>query len=97
MFLLLAFTCLRHSRQDLYSGGDGMHVRTDRVSVHTLLIIITAFKAANRDFLPSPHSASNRLQHVRLSGPGAIVCIERLARANVSCCMPRGTKGQLSC
>ena len=52
------------------------------------LFIIIAFKAAIRDFLQSPHSAANCLQHVRSSGPGAIVCkhvqhIERLSRASV--------------
>ena len=33
-----------------------------------------AFKGAIRDFLQSPHSAANCLQHTRSSGPGAIVC-----------------------
>ena len=38
------------------------------------LIIIIKFKGAIRDFLRSPHSAENCLQHVRSSGPGVIVC-----------------------
>ena len=42
-----------------------------------------------------------RLQYVLLSGPGAIVCKSRathrtLITCNMSCCVPRGTKGQLS-
>ena len=41
---------------------------------HQHVIIIIAFKGAIRDFLQSPHSAANCLQHVRSSGPGAIVC-----------------------
>ena len=39
-----------------------------------IIIIIIAFKGTIRDFLQSPHSAANCLQHVRSSGPGAIVC-----------------------
>ena len=39
-----------------------------------LMIIIIAFKGAIRDFLQSPHSAANCLQHIRSSGPSAIVC-----------------------
>ena len=45
-----------------------------------LIIIIIAFKGAipsMRDFLQSPHSAVNCLQHVRSSGLGAIVCKSR--------------------
>ena len=62
---------------------------------------IIAFKGAMGDFLQSPHCAANRLQHVRSSGSGAIVCTSRathlaLITCNMSCCVPRGTKGQLS-
>ena len=39
-----------------------------------IIIIVIAFKGAIRDYLQSPHSAANCLQHVRLSGPGAVVC-----------------------
>ena len=39
-----------------------------------IIIIIIAFKGGIRDFLQSPHSAANCLQHVRSSGPGAIMC-----------------------
>ena len=42
-----------------------------------IIIIIIAFKGAIRDFLQSPHSAANCLQHARSSGPGAIVCKSR--------------------
>ena len=36
-----------------------------------------ALKGVIQDFLQSPHSAANCLQHVRSSGPGAIVCKSR--------------------
>ena len=39
-----------------------------------LLIIIIALKGTIRYFLQSPQCAANRLQHVRSSGPGAIMC-----------------------
>ena len=56
-------------------------------------------KGATRDFLQSPHCASNRVQHVRSSGPGAIVFTSRAShRALIVCNMsynvPRGTQGQ---
>ena len=55
----------------------------------------------NSRFLQSPHCAANCLHHVRSSGPGAIVCKSRathraLITCNMSCYVPRGTKGQLS-
>ena len=37
VFLLPAFTCLGHERQDLLSPCDGMHVYTDKTSVYTLI------------------------------------------------------------
>ena len=49
-----------------------------------IVIIIIALKGAIRDFLQSPHCAANRLQHVRSSGPGAIVCKSRATR-RVTC------------
>ena len=66
-----------------------------------IMIIIVAFKGANRDFLQSPHCAANRVQHVRSSGPGTVVCKSRathrsLTTCNMSCYVPRGTKTQLS-
>ena len=42
-----------------------------------IIIIIIAFKGTIRDFLQSPHSAANCLQHARSSGPGAIMCKSR--------------------
>ena len=42
-----------------------------------IIIVIIAFKGSIRDFLQSPHSATNCLQHVRSSGPAAIVCKSR--------------------
>ena len=38
------------------------------------IIIIIALKGVIRDFLQSPHCTANPLQHVRSSGPGAIMC-----------------------
>ena len=50
------------------------------------IVIIIAFKGAIRDFLQSLHGAANRLQHVRSSGPGAIVCKPRAThRALITC------------
>ena len=51
-----------------------------------IIIIIIAFKGAIRDFLQSPHSAANCLQHVRSSGPSATVCKSRAThRALITC------------
>ena len=51
-----------------------------------IIIIIITFKGAIRDFLQSPHSAANCLQHARSSGPGAIVCKSRAThRALITC------------
>ena len=63
-----------------------------------LIILIISFKGAISDFLQSPHCVVNHLQHVCSSGPGAIVCKSRathraLITCNMSCYMPRGTKG----
>ena len=58
---------------------------------------LVAFKSAIEDFLQqSPHCAANRLQHIRSSGPGAVVCKSRathraLITCNMSCYVPRGT------
>ena len=51
-----------------------------------LIIIIIAFKGAIRDFLQSPHSAANCLQHVRSSGLGATVCKSRAAHEALIWC-----------
>ena len=47
---------------------------THALCLMIIIIIIIALKDTIRDFLQSPHCAANRLQQVRLSGPGAIVC-----------------------
>ena len=51
------------------------------IIVTIMIIIIIALKGTIRDFLQSPHCATNRLQHARSSGPGAIVCKSRASRA----------------
>ena len=63
-------------------------------------IIIIVFRGAIRDFSQFPHSAANCLQHVRSSGSDAtcvqITCNTSSAyHVQVSCYVPRGTKGQL--
>ena len=57
-----------------------------------VIVILMAFKGAHRDF--------DHL-HVRSSSPGAIVFKSRAAHlalftCNMSCCVPRCTKGKLS-
>ena len=50
------------------------------------IIIIIQFKGAIQDFLQSPHSAVNCLQHARSSGPGTSVCKSRATyRALITC------------
>ena len=57
-----------------------------------IILIIIAFKGAIRDFLQSPHSAANCLQHVRSSGLGAIVSKSRAThRMLITCVMLRAT------
>ena len=58
-------------------------------------------KSHSKAQLQSPHCTMNCLQHVRSSGPGAIVCNSRathraLITCNMSCYVARGSKGQLS-
>ena len=56
------------------------------IMIIIIIIIIIAFKGAIQDFLQSPHSAANRHQHVRSSGPGVIVCKSRAThRALITC------------
>ena len=51
-----------------------------------IIIIIITLKGTIRDCLQSPHCAANCLQHVRSSGPGAIVCKSRAThRALITC------------
>ena len=52
----------------------------------SVMIIIIAFRGAIRDFLQSPHSAVNCLQHVRSSGLGAIVCKSRATHRTLITC-----------
>ena len=58
-----------------------------------IIKIIIALKGAIPDFLQSPHCATNRLQHVRSSDPGAIVCKSRATtrRTLITCNMSRAT------
>ena len=61
-----------------------------------------ALKGAIQDFLQSPHCTANHLQHLRWSGPGAIVSKSRaphwvLIMCYMSCYIPCGKKRQLSC
>ena len=56
-----------------------------------MMIIISAFKGAIRDFLQSPHSAANHLQHVNSSGQAQsranlVQHIERLSHESVMLC-----------
>ena len=83
--------------QDIVRGE-----KCGKLIIIIIIIIIIAFKGAIQDFLQSPHSAANCLQHARSSGPGAIMCKSRathraLITCNMSCYVPLGTKGQLSC
>ena len=70
------------------------------VVVSTLINNNNRTERRNLRFLRSPHCAANHLQHVRLSGPGAIICKScathrALIMCNMSCCVPHGKKGQL--
>ena len=56
------------------------------ITIIIIIIIIIAFKGAIRDFLQSPHSAANCLQHVRSSGPGAIVYKSRATHLALFTC-----------
>ena len=59
---------------------------TEIIIIIIIIIIIVSFKGAIRDLLQSPHSAANCLQHVRSSGPGAVVCKSRAThRALITC------------
>ena len=69
----------------LFCPGKTIIIITTTIII-IIMIIIIAFKGAIRDFLQSPHSATNCLQHVRSSGPGAIVCKSRAThRALITC------------
>ena len=89
----------------LDSGKQSQGVTNIVIIIIIIIIIkikIIAYKGAIRDFLQSPHCAVNRLQRVCSSGPGAIVCKscathQALITCNISCDVPLGTTGQLSC
>ena len=58
-------------------------------------------KRRNSRFLQSRHCTANKLQHIRSSSPGAIMCKSHPAQralitCNMLCYVPCGTKGQLS-
>ena len=55
-------------------------------SMIIIIIIVIAFKGAFRDFLRSPHSAANCLQHVCSSGRGAFVCKSRATHQALITC-----------
>ena len=62
---------------------------TTTIIIIIIIIIIFAFKGGIQDFLQSPHSAANFLQHVRSSSTGAIVCKSRAThRALITCKCP---------
>ena len=79
-----------YSDSEVRNGGSGIHISfsngktfskslvagalSSTTGPNLIIIIIIAFKGAIRDFLQSPHSAANCLQHVRSSGPGATMC-----------------------
>ena len=68
------------------------------IIIIVIIIIIIAFKGAIQEFLQSPHSAANRLQHARSSGPGTFVCkscatLRALITCNMSCYVSLGAKG----
>ena len=78
-----------HSKRLKEKSNDGRLTaetrRTDLTAI-IIIIIIIAFKGAIRDFLQSPHSAVNCLQHVRSSGTGAIVCKSRATHLALFTC-----------
>ena len=83
----LTYVWMVNSNQAVTQIDQNMYTLFQTNNIIIIIIIIT-FKGAIRDFLQSPHSAANCLQHVRSSGQGAIVCnyvqhIKRLACASV--------------
>ena len=62
-----------------------VHTHT-HTHTHTQIIIIIAFRGTIRDFLQSPRSAANCLQHIRSSGPDAIVCKPRATHQTLITC-----------
>ena len=66
ILLCLTFTLIQDHR----------NARQQKILGQVIMIIIITFKGTIRDFLRSPHCATNclQVQHVHSSGPGAIVC-----------------------
>ena len=76
-----------------YRRNDDSHMEKEETclmglfqSTIIIIIIIIAFKGAIRDFLQSPHSATNCLQYARLSGPGAVVYKSRATHRMLITC-----------
>ena len=82
--LMFPATCTVYLRDK--SAQTVLHAATLRWKLIIIIIIIIAFKGAIRDFLQSPHSTANRLQHVRSSGPGATVCKSRATHRALFTC-----------
>ena len=61
--------------------------REQETALIIIIIIIVAFKGAIREFLQSPHSTANCLQHIRSSGSGPIVCKSRATHRALIMCM----------
>ena len=57
------------------------------VVVVVVVVVVVELKGAIRDVLQSPHCAANCLQHVRSSGPGAVVCKSRATQRTLITCI----------
>ena len=81
LFRVESYQCLKQkATQWLPCQASGV------VIIIIIIIIIIAFKGAIRDFLQSPHSAANCLQHIRSRGPGAIVYKSRVTHPALITC-----------
>ena len=69
---------------------------THKLIIIIIIIIIIAFKGAVWDFLQSPHCIANRLQHIRSSGLGAVVCKSRGTHQALIAAWHKGTTQLLS-
>ena len=77
-----------NDNNDDNDDDDDIIIIITTAAIIIITTIIIAYKGAIRYFLQSPHCAANRLQHVRSSGPGAIVCKSRATyRALITCNM----------
>ena len=68
------------------SNNNNNNNNNNNTTTTTTTITIIAFKGAIRDVLQSPHCAAKRLQHLRQSGPGLIVCKSRATHRALSTC-----------